>query len=257
MTRVLLTGAAGAIGGVLSGGLDLDDGHLRLFDRVEPSRSRGDHVVVADITDYGAIVAACEGVDCVIHLAGIPHEARFPELMENNVLGTFNVFEAAREQGVRRVVYASTNHVVGFHPADEILDGHVDLRPDTLYGVSKVFGEALGRLYHDKHGLEVICLRIGSFRERPAAHRELSTWLSHGDAIRLFQRCIAAPRIGFVVAYGVSANSRVRWRDDARDVLGFVPLDDAERFADDVGLPGAGDEFHGGAYTTREHVGGF
>lgn len=257
MPKVLLTGAAGEIGGVLSDGLGLDDDDLRLLDLVEPTESRERDVMVADITDYPAIVAACDGVDCVIHLAGIPHEAGFSQLLENNILGTFNVFEAARQQGVRRVVYASTNHVVGFHRTADVLDENGPYRPDTLYGVTKVFGETLGRLYHDKYGLEVICLRIGSFRKQPTAHRELSTWLSHGDAIRLFECCISASPVGYVIAYGVSANRRVRWHDDASDLIGYVPRDDAERFADVVGAPAAGDRFHGGAYTNPDHVGGF
>lgn len=256
MPLVLITGAAGTIGRVLLDQLRVEGVTFRSFDRVRPSGSDGD-VVVGDLTDMAAVASAMDGVDCVIHLAGIPEEAAFADLIEDNIRGTYHVFEAAREAGVRRVVFASTNHVIGFHPTTETLDEHAAFRPDTLYGTSKVFGEALGALYHDKYGLEVISVRIGSFRQRPTTARELATWLSHGDAVRLFAACIAAPDVDHLVVYGVSANRRALWRDRAAETIGYRPQDDAEVFAASVEPPVEDDRFHGGAYTRPDHFGGF
>jgi uronate dehydrogenase len=256
ITTVLLTGSSGKIGSVLRRGLPprID---LRLFDRSPPAEGSDRALVLGDLTDLPALGSAMDDVDCVIHLAGIPEEAPFDQLVEDNIRGTYNVFEAARRAGVRRVIFASTNHVVGFHPSSEVLDVRVETRPDTLYGVSKVFGEALGRLFHDKYGLEVICVRIGSFRSAPSTYRELGTWLSHADAVRLFTACVEAPDVEYLVVYGVSANQRSPWRDDAAGALGYYPQDDAEAFAEGMSPPGPDDRFHGGAYTSPGHVGGF
>jgi uronate dehydrogenase len=254
MPVVLITGSQGRIGRVLSQGLQEAGMELRLFDR---KRGEPDEVVVGDLSDLALLESVMQGVDFVVHLAGIPEEAPFEDLLENNVRGTYHVFEAARRTGVRRVVFASTNHVIGFHDAAEVIDETAEPRPDTVYGLTKVFGEAMGRLYHDKYGIEAVAIRIGSFRERPGSHRELSTWLSHDDAVRLFVSCIEATEVGYLVVYGVSANSRSRWRDRAGDRIGYRPVDDAEAFVDDVTPPGPADRFHGGSYTDPGHVGGF
>jgi uronate dehydrogenase len=254
---VLITGSEGNIGRVLQRGLTVNGGTLRLFDRCVGSESTDDNLVVGDLTDFEAVEAVMDGVDTVIHLAGIPEEAPFGELIEDNIRGTYHVFEAARRRGVRRVVFASTNHVVGFYPSSEVIDDRAVPRPDTLYGVSKAFGEALGRLYHDKFGLEVVSVRIGSFRAEPGSHRELATWLSHDDAIRLFTACITAPRVRYLVVYGVSANTRSHWRDAGATTIGYQPRDDAEVFASLVPPPGPHDHLHGGAYTDPGHMGGF
>lgn len=253
LPEVLITGAQGRIGLVLARGLASWGMSLRLFDRV----GGGPGAIVGDLADLSLLESSMTGADCVVHLAGIPEEAPFPDLLEDNVRGTYHVFEAARRAGVGRVVFASTNHVIGFHPSSDILDEGAEPRPDTLYGVSKVFGESLGRLYHDKYGIGVVAVRIGSFRERPRTERELSTWLSHADAVRLFAACIEAPQVGYLVVYGVSANTRSRWRDGAAEAIGYRPVDDAEVFAGDVSPGGASDRFHGGEYTEPGHMGGF
>ncbi len=257
MRTILITGAAGQIGTVLSENLEIDGWSLRLLDRVPTPSTKWPDSVACDLNDAAAIRSAMEGVDCVIHLAGIPQEAPFDELLEDNIRGTYNVFEAARSSGVKRVVFASTNHVVGFHPTAIALDEHVESRPDTLYGASKVFGEALGRLFHDKYGLEVLSIRIGSFRQRPTSLRELSTWLSPGDAVRLFEACVTAHDVGYRVVYGVSANTRVKWTDRTARLIGYVPINDAETFASEIDQHAPSDEFHGGAYTEPDHTGGF
>lgn len=252
--RVLITGAAGAIGSCLREGLRHRVDELVLSDSrtLEP----GDHerFVEADLADRDAVMRAADGVDAVIHLGAIPTEASFDELLGPNLIGTFNVFEAARRGGARRIVFASSNHATGFYPVERRLTGRDAPRPDTLYGVTKAYGEALGSLYSDKFGLDVICIRIGSFGERPRQARELATWLSLGDAVRLFAACLSAPSVGFRVIYGASANTRLSWDLSPARELGYEPQDDAERFVAE--LDGEPHPLHGGSYTDRD-IGGW
>ena len=234
MTKVLITGAAGQIGRVLRDGLKGRYALLRLAD-IAAQRPAGDgeETVAADITDADALADAMCGIDCVVHLAGIPDEDDWERIRRMNIEGCYNVFEAARLAGVKRVIFASSNHAVGFHRRDRMIDDTVAPRPDSRYGVSKVFGEALGRLYADKYGLSVACLRIGSFRpdDRPTVPRHLFTWISHRDMVQLVGRAIDHPGYHFIVAYGVSNNARNRWDNANVRTLGYRPDDDAERFA--------------------------
>jgi uronate dehydrogenase len=246
----VITGAAGRIGSVLRSGMrDLAD-ELRLVDiqPIEPEDER-EQVLRADLTDFDTALDSLSGADAVIHLAAIPAEDSFERLLHTNFAATYNVFEAARRQRVSRVVFASSNHATGMYPTGERVGPGDPARPDTLYGVSKVFGESLGRLYVDKHGLEVVCLRIGSFRERPVTWRELWTWLSHRDAVALFRASLLAPDVGFTIAYGTSANSRSWWDDSSARRLGYEPRDDAERFISDLAEESQpGDEYQGGPF---------
>lgn len=251
---MLITGAAGAIGSCLREGLRPRVDELVLTDAraLEPTGS--ERLIQADLADRDAVIRAAEGVDAVIHLGAIPTEASFDELLGPNLIGTFNVFEAARRGGARRLVFASSNHATGFYPVEQRLSGSDAPRPDTLYGVTKAYGEALGSLYADKFGLDVICIRIGSFGERPGEVRELATWLSLGDAVRLFAACLSAPPVGFRVIYGASANTRLNWDLSAARELGYEPQDDAERFVAE--LSGEPHRSHGGSYTDRD-IGGW
>ena len=233
--RVLLTGAAGRIGSALRPGLRGLDGlrELRLSD-IEPLRPEHpvETVAAADLRDADAVLRAADGVDAIVHLGGIPGEADLATLAGPNLHGAFHVLDAARRTGARRVVLASSNHATGFAPATQRLAGHEAPRPDSLYGATKAFGEALGSLFADKFGLEVVCLRIGSFAERPRESRELSSWLSPGDGLRLVSACLTAPSpLGFRVVYGASANTRGWWDLDPARELGYAPQDDAEAFA--------------------------
>jgi uronate dehydrogenase len=232
MQRVLITGAAGNIGRTLRAGLRGHYPLLRLLD-VAPQEAAepGEEVLTLDVNDRPATDAAMEGVHAVIHLAAIPDEAGFYDILAGNITTTYSVFEAARRAGVRRVVFASSNHVTGFYPRGQTIGPDDPIRPDSFYGVSKAFGEALGRLYADKYGLEVVCLRIGSFAERPTGRRQLSTWLSPRDCVQLVRCCLDAPAVGFMVVYGVSANSRSWWKDEPAARLGYRPQDNAEEFA--------------------------
>src|SRR5690349_15456361 len=259
MNRILITGAAGEIGTVLRAGLA---GHysLRLLD-VRPCANvtTGEEAMVADVGDVAAVTAAARGIDCIVHLAGVPREGPWDQILPRNIAGTYNVFEAARASGVKRVIFASSNHVIGFHRVGKHVDEHSALRPDSRYGVSKVFGEAVGRLYADKHGLSVACLRIGSFRDAPKNARELRTWISHRDTVQLVRRCIDAQKFSFIVVYGVSANTRNEWHDSMAERIGFHPEDNAEQFAAQLEgktyPPGPASDFHGGEPCAMEFSG--
>jgi uronate dehydrogenase len=232
---LLITGAAGQVGSVLRAGLAPRVEHLRSFDRapIEP-RTSDEEALQGDLLDPEALTRAMAGIDTVVHLAGVPVEAPFDEVLEHNVRGTHRVFEAARHAGVRRVVVASTNHVIGFHPTSTRLDADAPPRPDTYYGVSKLAGEGLASLYADKFGLQTVSVRIGSCLERPVLRRHLWTWLSHADAVRLFEACITGPVTGHLVVYGVSANTRSWWDGGAAASLGYRPQDDAEAFLAEI-----------------------
>jgi uronate dehydrogenase len=254
MDRVLITGAAGHIGDVLRRGLRGRHALVRLLD-IAPLRAAetGEELCTVDIGDLGALEQAMDGIDCVVHLAGIPDEAEWDLVLPRIIVGTYNTFEAARRRGVKRFVYASSNHAVGFYRRERVLDDTALPRPDGRYGAAKVFGEALGRLYADKHGMSVACLRIGTFRtpDRPAAVRHLSTWISHRDMVQLVSRCIDHPHYHFLVAYGVSDNARRCWDNKNIAFLGYRPQDNAEAFAGEVLAEGVAEDdleaqFHGG-----------
>jgi uronate dehydrogenase len=245
--RVLITGAAGRIGRMLRE--RLTGFELRLLD-VEPV----DGGIRASVTDLDAMVEACTGVDAVVHLGGIAGEDTWERIRDTNIEGTYCVFEAARRAGVRRVVYASSNHAVGFHENAPELPDDLAPRPDTFYGVSKVLGEGLGALYHDRHGMEVVCLRIGSCFDHPVGVRMLATWLSPGDCARLVHAALTCENPGFRTVWGISANTRRTWSLAGGAAIGYHPQDDAEDWADRV-VPGtpeqeeAGRRYVGGAFT--------
>lgn len=259
--KVLMTGATGRIGSVARTALAGRYEEMRLLVRTpaDPVHD-SETVAVGDVRDFESVRAAVRGCDVIVHLAGISDEAAFDDLLDANVRGTYNIYRAALEEGVRRVVYASSNHVIGFYSTDERVDASSPPRPDTLYAVTKVFGESLARLYFDKWGLESVCLRIGSFRERPEDVRQLSTWLSHRDGAELIASAIEAQDVGFQVAFGVSANTRSWWSESSgAHAIGFVPVDDAEEYAEVLGARddrGITPALQGGAFTSAEYTGG-
>ena len=252
--RILLTGAAGSIGTVLTSGLT-DRGHDVVgLDRVVPE-SPPDAWYTVDCADPDAVAAVFAdlarsgGVDAVVHLAGIPDEASLPDELDSHVRTTAALLDAMVAHGVPRIVYASSNHAVGRTPRSDLLTVDVRPRPDTFYGVAKVAAEALLSLYADRHGIDAVATRIGSFLPQPETVRNLATWLSHDDAVRMVDACLAVPDPGFAVIYGVSANTRGWWDLTPGRALGYHPEDDAERFADQVAA--APDDAVEGA-----HVGG-
>jgi uronate dehydrogenase len=235
VSTILITGAAGRIGTMLRSRLAAPGRVLRLLD-VTPIRAPfepGEEAMTASVTDMAAMTAACAGADAVIHLGGIPSEAPWDRILDVNINGTYTVFEAARRAGVPRVVFASSNHAVGFSPRESFpVPDDASPAPDTYYGVSKAAGEALAALYARRYGMDAVCVRILSCFDRPLNARMLATWLSPDDAGRLFEACLAAPAPGFRVVYGVSANTRGGWVSlDGARALGYQPRDDAEAHA--------------------------
>ena len=253
MRRLLLTGAAGRIATTVRPLLRELADEVVLTDRVQLSGlAPGERFARAELADPGPWERLAAGCEAVVHLGAVSDEAAFDVLAGPNLHGAFHVYEAARRAGVRRVVVASSGRVTGFYRAGERLDGAATPRPDGLYAATKAFSEALGRMYADKFGLEVVALRIGTFAPRPRTTRELSTWLSPGDAQRLVRAALTGPVDGFLAVYGASANTRCWW--DLPPELGYAPLDDAEAYADAV-APDDGIPFQGGPATRRDSGG--
>ena len=253
MRRLLLTGAAGRIGTAVRPVLRELADEVVLTDRAEiGDLAPGERFERAELADPAPWPDLAAGCDAIVHLGAVPDEAAFDVLAGPNLHGAFHVYEAARRAGVRRVVVASSGRVTGFYRVGERLDGNTTPRPDGLYAATKAFSEALGRMYADKFGLEVVALRIGMFEERPQTERDLSTWLSHADARRLVRAALTGPVEGFLAVYGVSANTRSWW--DLPPSLGYEPADDAEDYAAEV-EPGDGIPFQGGPNTARESGG--
>ncbi|MET1019789.1 MAG: NAD(P)-dependent oxidoreductase [Microterricola sp.] len=259
MTTVLYTGGTGRMGGVIREGLAGRYDRVVLYARSasDAPLHPNEEIVIGDLADLDRLTEAAAGVDVIVHLGGVADEASYDEIRTSNIDGTYNVYEAARRAGVRRVVYASSNHIVGFHPASELLDETAPLRPDTYYGVSKAFGEALASLYHDKWGIESVLLRIGTFRPAPEDRRQLGLWLSWPDGVELLRCAIESGPVGCQVVYGCSANTDRWWNADAGwAAIGFVPQDDAADHTDGVDFAAALPKHHGGAFTASNYEGG-
>ncbi|ADI11219.1 hypothetical protein SBI_08101 [Streptomyces bingchenggensis BCW-1] len=235
---VLLTGAAGGMGTLMRELLPATYGYrLRLFD-VMPIEGEPD-AITADLADKDALREAVRGVDAIIHLAGISLEAPFEKILRANIEGTYNLYEAAREAGIRRIVFASSNHAIGFTPRpattpvpdESLIPINTPRRPDTFYGLSKSFGEDLASFYWDKHGIETVAIRIGSCFPEPTSVRMLSVWMSPADGARLLHAALTAEDVGYTVVYGSSANTRLWWDLASARALGYEPQDDSEPYA--------------------------
>lgn len=228
---LLLTGAAGWLGRHLRPHLLERNGALRSTDILEFGPAQpGEEIVLADLADAAAVDSLVEGCGSIVHFGGIRIEDSFDSILRANIVGTFNVFDAARRHGVKRVVYASSVHAIGYYPSSQKIDSTVPHRPDGYYGVSKAFAEDLGRLYVDKAGMEIACLRIGTVLKEPRVARHLSTYLSFADLFRLVDACLDQPDMGFAVVYGSSNNTRGYW-DNSKSGVDYRPQDNAETFA--------------------------
>jgi uronate dehydrogenase len=257
--RVAVTGAAGSLAGDVLPGLAALGYRLTGIDRARPAAPLPGDWVQCSINDRPAVQAALAGADAVIHLAGIPLEASWEALLHTNIDGTQAVLESARRAGVSRVVLASSIHAAGFvevPPSGQTVPDDVPVRPNTFYGVSKAALEALGSLYHDRYGLDVICLRIASRFGRPRDERMLSTWLSPADAVRLLDACLRTPEPGFRIVWGVSANTRGYLSAAGGRSIGFVAQDDAEEYADALLRAGRTDPSVRAADWDRRWIGG-
>lgn len=233
--EILVTGAAGIVGTALRRELRLHGYQLRLLDLKRPDDLQVDErVFVGSITDKILVNEATNGVAAVLHLAGCTSDAPMEDQITGNIVGATNVFEAARQNGVERVVFASSHHVVGYYPRRRRLDANVLLRPDSRYGLTKAFGEQLGAFYADKYGLRCLAIRIGFANHEPVDRRRLSIWTSWRDLAQLVQIGFRHPSLRFSVVYGVSGNDRSFFDNNAAFALGYKPEDNAEAFAEQV-----------------------
>lgn len=249
MKKLLLTGAAGRLGGHLRDALAADFAlHLNDVADLGPPR-RNETLFQGDLTDPDLCARMVAGVDAIAHFGGRSGIHSFADVLQSNIVGMQTLYEAARKAGVRRIVWASSNHVTGFHPVTEVIGPDSPRRPDSFYGVSKSFGEDLSRFYHDRFGMETLCLRIGSCFPEPKARRMLATWLSHRDLEQLVRLGLSAGRIGHMVVYATSANREGFWDSPALRILGYRPEDDADVYADRFADP-ATEIYQGGPFAT-------
>jgi len=229
--RLLLTGAAGGLGRVLRPRLKRLCRVLRASDiAAMDAAGTGEEVVVAPLQDGAAVDALVAGVDAIVHLGGVSVEGPFEAILQANIVGLWNLYEAARRHGTKRIVFASSNHVTGFYRQDEVVSPLDPMRPDGHYGLSKAFGENLSRFYYDRYGLETVCLRIGSSFPEPKDRRMLATWLSYDDLERLVIASLSAPVVGHSVVYGMSDNRTTWWDNTSARHLGFRAEDSSESF---------------------------
>jgi uronate dehydrogenase len=229
--RLLLTGAAGGLGRELRPRLRPRCTLLRVSDiaAMAPAAA-GEEVVEAALEDRAAVHALLKGMAAVVHLGGISTEQPFDAILQANIVGTYNLYEAARQHGVKRIVFASSNHVTGFYRQDEVIDATMPVRPDGYYGLSKAFGEDLSRFYFDRYGIETVCLRIGSSFPEPKDRRMLATWLSYDDLERLVIASLTAPVAGHSIVYGMSDNPASWWDNTPARHIGYRPRDSSEPF---------------------------
>lgn len=261
MKKVALTGATGNVGQVLRPALLEQSYALRSVGGRRPLQALSDNeeVLSGDLNDPAVVDQVLAGVDVLVHMAGTSIEKPLDEIIDNNLRSLYQIYEGARRHGVKRIIFASSNHAIGMHSVNQPLELGCDFRPDSFYGLSKMWGEGMARLYWDKHGIETVCLRIGSCLARPTEFRHLSTWLSHGDTIHLVERSIEADDIGFLVAWGVSNNSRSYWNNDGAARLGYQPRDNAEDFAAEIlnqtnPLDSIAQRFQGGSFSSADYT---
>jgi uronate dehydrogenase len=261
MKTILITGAAGGIGTHLRREL-AGKYTLRLSDiRPVKKPAAGETSVRGDIGRLTDMLRVTKGVDAIVHLGGFAVEGPWDAILRANIVGCYNIFEAARRNSIKRLLFATSNHAMGFYRRDQVIDHRVYPRPDSRYGVSKVFGEQLGSLYADKYGMQVFCIRIGNVNPAPVDKRRLSLWLSPRDLAQLVQIGIDHPDIRFEIVYGVSGNKRSWYDNSNAQRLGYKPEDDSEAYAAEVlakEKPGADprSEMHQGGNFVLAEIGG-
>eukprot|EP01036_Dinobryon_divergens_P040905 gene40905-54164_t len=233
--RLLLTGAAGGLGTALRERLKGNCEVLRLSDKAGLGDAQaGEEIVLADLANADEVHTMVAGCNAIVHMGGISVEAPFAAILQANIVGAVNLYEAARQHGVKRVVFASSNHVTGFYKQSETIHADHPARPDGFYGLSKAFGEDLARLYFDRHGIETACIRIGSSFPEPKDRRMLATWLSFDDLHRLISACLSTPVLGHSIVFGMSNNAVTWWDNSRARHIGYVPQDSSDVFRDAV-----------------------
>ncbi len=256
---VLLTGASGNLGRQITAYLGSLGWTLRLTD-IAPfpdAIPAGSSFTKVDLSNGVDVLRIAEGCGMILHFGGVSVERPFEEVLGPNISGLYHIYEAARREGAR-VLFASSNHSIGFHERATKLDDDCEFRPDGYYGLSKAYGELMGRMYWFKHGVENVNVRIGSCFPAPTEERGLSTWLSFADLCRLCERATLAPSTGACVIWGASANTRSFWGNDARTAIDWAPLDSADVYANQVAGKVSGnpviERYQGGAYTAMEYT---
>jgi len=261
MQTILITGAAGDVGTRLRRLLKGVYPRIRISDIRKPADLRADEeFIAADLADYGQVEKITAGTEGIVHLGGYSVEGPWDTIHKSNIVGCYNLFEAAYRTGVKRVVFASSNHAVGFYPRDKKIGVDVTVRPDSRYGVSKAFGEAIGALYADKHGMRVTCIRIGNVNDRPLDKRRLSIWIKPEDLVKLVRIGLEHPDIRFEVFYGASHNEAAWWDNSNAARFGYRPDGRSEEFralamAEQAKLSAdaIGDRFQGGPFCSDEY----
>ncbi|MEP6701430.1 MAG: NAD(P)-dependent oxidoreductase [Betaproteobacteria bacterium] len=260
MTKVALSGASGTMGKILRVELQKRGVNLRSAGgrtRLTPMHE-GEDVMHGDLRDPAVVDQLLRGVDVLINLAGTSLERPLPELIDNNLIGLHQIYEGARRNRVRRVVFASSNHAFGMHSVNDKLTLDAPFRPDSFYGLSKVWGEAMARMYWDKHGIEGISMRIGTaFGRPPETFRQLSTWFGTEDLVELMMGCITTPDVGYMAVWGVSNNTRSYWDNTGAEKLGYRPRQNSEEFAAEIlrqpnPLDPIAQQYQGGAFVTED-----
>ena len=261
MQTILITGAAGDVGTRLRRLLKGVYSPIRISDIRKPADLRADEeFIAADLADYSQVEKITAGIDGIVHLGGYSVEGPWDTIHKSNIVGCYNLFEAAYRTGVKRVVFASSNHAVGFYPRDKKIGVDVTVRPDSRYGVSKAFGEAIGALYADKHGMRVTCIRIGNVNDRPLDKRRLSIWIKPEDLVKLVRIGLEHPDIRFEIFYGASHNEAAWWDNSNAAALAIVPRVDRKSSAlrqwpsrQSFRADAIGDRFQGGPFCSDEY----
>ena len=260
--KIALTGAAGGLGSVIRKEFVIRGVNLRSSARkkLTPLVANED-LCIADLRDAEAVDRLLVGVDVLIHMGGTSVERPLDEIIDNNLRGLVAIYDGAKRQGVKRLLFASSNHTIGMYKTTEPQRLPLDcaVRPDGFYGLSKVWGEHIARIYWDKHGIETLCVRIGTCLERPTEFRHLSTWLSHEDLFQLIDLCTDHQALGFQVVWGVSNNTRSYWDNTQASSLGYKPISNAEDWAAEILakenlLSPTAQQFQGGAFALFDYT---
>lgn len=262
MTKVALSGAGGNVGGILRERLPAHGIVLRSAGGTRPLAPLhdGEDVMNGDLRDPAVVDRLLAGIEVLVHMAGTSVERPLPEIIENNLVALHQVYEGARRHGVRRIIFASSNHAFGMYGTGERLRLDAEYRPDGFYGLSKVWGEAMARMYWDKHGIEGVCLRIGTTMGRPPENqRQLSTWMGSDDLVQLVLRSICADDVGYAAVWGISANTRAYYDLTEGNAIGYTPAENAERWAAQIDaqpnpLDPVAQQFQGGQFVTGDYT---